>query len=176
MIPLRLELPYGSEPGSAIMAIKEQLRHVPHDGMGFGLLRYLASDPDTRDALASLPQPELSFNYLGQFDQVLPQDSPLAPAQESSGPDRGPGNLRPHLIDVTGAVTGGRLAFAWTFSRHRHEVATVQQLAESFRHALRELISHCLAPEAGGYTPSDFSLANLSQSQLDKIVKKAQKR
>jgi amino acid adenylation domain-containing protein/non-ribosomal peptide synthase protein (TIGR01720 family) len=176
MIPLRLELPFGSDPGSAIMAIKEQLRNVPHDGMGFGLLRYLAGDPDTRDALAALPQPELSFNYLGQFDQVLPQDSPLAPARESSGPDRGPGNLRPHLIDVTSAVTGGRLAFAWTFSRHRHEVATIQQLADGFLQALRELISHCVSPEAGGYTPSDFNLAKLSQSQLDKIVKKSQQR
>jgi hypothetical protein len=32
---------------------------------------------------------------------------------------------------------------------------------------LRSLITHCQSPDAGGYTPSDFPLAQLSQYELD---------
>ena len=36
--------------------------------------------------------------------------------------------------------------------------------------ALRALIAHCQAPEAGGFTPSDFPLAQLSQDELDELL------
>jgi hypothetical protein len=29
---------------------------------------------------------------------------------------------------------------------------------------------HCLSPQAGGYTPSDFPKAKLKQKDLDKLV------
>jgi hypothetical protein len=35
---------------------------------------------------------------------------------------------------------------------------------------LRALIAHCLSPDAGGYTPSDFPLANLAQEQLNNLL------
>ena len=41
-------------------------------------------------------------------------------------------------------------------------------VAEAFLAALRELIEHCCAPEAGGVTPSDFPLAALDQATLDR--------
>jgi hypothetical protein len=34
------------------------------------------------------------------------------------------------------------------------------------------LIAHCLSPEAGGYTPSDFPDIDLSQDELDKLLTK----
>jgi non-ribosomal peptide synthase protein (TIGR01720 family) len=33
--------------------------------------------------------------------------------------------------------------------------------------ALRAVIAHCTTPEAGGFTPSDFPLAQLDQEELD---------
>jgi hypothetical protein len=40
--------------------------------------------------------------------------------------------------------------------------------------ALRALIAHCLAPEAFGYTPSDFPAAGLSQLDLDELFAQLQ--
>ncbi|NEQ89211.1 MAG: hypothetical protein F6K26_57895, partial [Moorea sp. SIO2I5] len=37
---------------------------------------------------------------------------------------------------------------------------------------LRSLIAHCQSPEVGGYTPSDFSEANVSQQELDMFLSK----
>jgi non-ribosomal peptide synthase protein (TIGR01720 family) len=55
----------GEAAGRLIKQIKEQLRAVPGDGLGYGLLRYL--NPTTGPALAVLPAPEIGFNYLGRF-------------------------------------------------------------------------------------------------------------
>jgi len=46
----------------------------------------------------------------------------------------------------------------------------VETLAEIFLSALRGLIAHCLSPEAGGYTPSDFQEPGLSQDVVDMLA------
>ena len=66
LMPLVLSLPDNPEPGEALKSIKEQLRRVPQHGLSFGLLRYLSQDSTIVEALAALPQPEISFNYSGR--------------------------------------------------------------------------------------------------------------
>ena len=68
LTPLQVEEAAGQ--GASIKAIKEQLRAVPHKGLGYGVLRYLA-DESCREALAALPLAPVTFNYLGQFDLSL---------------------------------------------------------------------------------------------------------
>jgi len=43
-------------------------------------------------------------------------------------------------------------------------------VAKRYVEALRKLIAHCLSPEAGGYTPSDFQLARVTQADIDRII------
>ncbi|MFD0823415.1 condensation domain-containing protein, partial [Micromonospora zhanjiangensis] len=50
--------------GELLKAVKEQVRAVPGDGLGYGLLRHL--NPDTGSRLAGLPSPQIGFNYLGR--------------------------------------------------------------------------------------------------------------
>jgi nonribosomal peptide synthetase CepB len=54
-------------PAAGLLAARvgEQLRAVPGDGLGYGLLRYL--NPDTAQVLAGRPEPQIGFNYLGRF-------------------------------------------------------------------------------------------------------------
>ncbi len=58
----------GISAGSALKAVKEQLLAVPDKGIGYGLLRYL--NDETAPALASLPTPQIGFNYLGRAGSV----------------------------------------------------------------------------------------------------------
>jgi non-ribosomal peptide synthase protein (TIGR01720 family) len=148
--------------------VKEQLRAVPSKGMGYGLLRHLREDA----GLAALPSAQVSFNYLGQVDGALSGTGMLALAPESAGPQRGPRTRRPYLLDVVGAVVGGRLQMTWTYGEALHRRETVEKLAADFLGRLRELIAHCQSPEAGGHTPSDFKLAKVKQNQLDKLSAK----
>jgi natural product biosynthesis luciferase-like monooxygenase protein/amino acid adenylation domain-containing protein/non-ribosomal peptide synthase protein (TIGR01720 family)/FkbM family methyltransferase len=168
--PLLLNLKGAAGPGEAIKAVKEQLRRVPARGIGYSLLRYLGGDGEASRRLRALPQPEVSFNYLGQFDQVLAAEAYFRPVGEPAGEARDARQLRRYLLDVSGDISGGRLRLLWTYPAARLAEATVQRLAGACVQALRELIEHCLAPEAGGYTPSDFPLAALSQEALDRLA------
>ncbi|WNG29291.1 amino acid adenylation domain-containing protein [Cystobacter fuscus] len=163
--PALLDLQEAKGPGEALRAVKEQLRAVPSKGMGYALLRHLVEP----SPLVALPRAELSFNYLGQVDGALAEGGLLALAPESAGAQRGPGNRRPHLLDVVGAVVGGRLQLTWSYGQAQHREDTLARLAADFLTRLRELIAHCQSPEAGGHTPSDFPLAKVKQNQLDKL-------
>jgi non-ribosomal peptide synthase protein (TIGR01720 family) len=158
------------EPGRALKAVKEQLRAVPRGGVGYGLLRYLSADETIAAQFAALPQAEISFNYLGQFDQLLPADAPFGPAPEAVGPVHSPRGERRYLLEVNAFISGGRLQLEWTYSANLHQRETIARLAEDYLATLRALLAHCLAPEAGGHTPSDFPLAKLTQPQLDGLL------
>jgi non-ribosomal peptide synthase protein (TIGR01720 family) len=157
-------------PGEALRAVKERLRAIPGDGSGFGLLRYLSDDPEVRRRLAELPAAEVLFNYLGQFDQVLPESSPLQLAPEPMGPACSPRGRRLHRLEVNGLISGGRLQVSWTYGDDVFRRETVEDLAARFLAELRGLIVHCLSPEAGGFSPSDFPLARFGQAQLDRLL------
>jgi amino acid adenylation domain-containing protein/non-ribosomal peptide synthase protein (TIGR01720 family) len=166
MFPVVLEL-QADAPAEALKSVKEQLRRIPNRGIGYGLLRYLKGDAAITEKLRSLPQAEVSFNYLGQFDQVLSPNSRFQIAKESSGPPHSHLGSRGHLLEVNAIVTGGHLQLDWTYSSNLHQRATIENLAQAFLKALRSLIAHCQSPEAGGYTPSDFPLTQMSQNALD---------
>jgi amino acid adenylation domain-containing protein/non-ribosomal peptide synthase protein (TIGR01720 family) len=157
-------------PGEALKAVKEQVRAVPGRGIGYGLLRYLRDGDPAAGAIRALPQPGISFNYLGQLDQAVPEDAPFRRAREHAGPPRSPRARRRHLVDVNGSVLGGRLGVRFTYSEHRHRRETIEALAARFLRSLRDLIAHAASPSAGGYTPSDFPLARLGQAAIDRIA------
>jgi non-ribosomal peptide synthase protein (TIGR01720 family) len=167
LYPVKLDLEASLDGGEALKSVKEQLRNIPRRGIGYGVLRYLR--PDTASALESV-SPEVSFNYLGRFDQLLPEYAPVALASESTGPLAGESTSRAHLLDINGVVVQGRLQLAWTYSRNRHHRATIEELASRFLRALKDLMEHCRQPDAGGSTPSDFPLARLDQAQVDRLV------
>jgi amino acid adenylation domain-containing protein/non-ribosomal peptide synthase protein (TIGR01720 family) len=170
VFPVLLDLENSATVGDALKAIKEQLRTIPNRGFDYGVLRYLSNH--TAENLAAMPQAELCFNYLGQFDQVLQESSLFKLASESSGVTRSPLGNRRHLFDINGFVTGGYLQLNWIYSAAVHKEETVSSIAQNFVQALREIISHCQSADAGGYTPSDFSKAKVSQKDLDFLVAK----
>jgi amino acid adenylation domain-containing protein/non-ribosomal peptide synthase protein (TIGR01720 family) len=169
IFPVVLTLEGISHPGEALKAIKEQLRGVPNRGIGYGVLRYLSEDAQVTQQLQSFPQAEVRFNYLGQFDQVLPESSLFKLVYPTPGASRSPRGNRRYLIDINGFVLGGKLQLEWTYSKQIHQRTSIEQLAQGFVEALRSLIAHCQSPEAGGYTPSDFQKAKVNQKDLDRL-------
>jgi amino acid adenylation domain-containing protein/non-ribosomal peptide synthase protein (TIGR01720 family) len=169
--PLRLApLDVADDAGRAdsIKAIKEQLRQVPHKGLGYGVLRYLA-DESCRHSMAALPQASITFNYLGQFDQSFADDALFKPLDAGVGPTHDDKAPLPNALSIDGQVYGGELVLRWTFSRERFELHSIETLAQDYLQELEGLIAHCLSDQAGGLTPSDFPLANLTQPQLDAL-------
>jgi len=143
--------------GGVIKSVKEQLRSIPNQGLGYGVLRYLSDDEGVRQALAQTGQTALIFNYLGQFDSDLRPDVSLQ-------------SHRSHVLMVDGLVRDGCLHLAWSYSQSLHHKQTIELLADRFIEILGQLIEHCQQPGTLGYTPSDFPLSGIDQLSLDRLV------
>ncbi|MFL6332080.1 MAG: condensation domain-containing protein, partial [Pyrinomonadaceae bacterium] len=167
LYPMALEVGSG-EIGEELRALKERLRAVPRGGVGYGVLKYLGGAA-ARRRMGRLPRAQVSFNYLGQLDGALEREGMLAAAGESLGEPLSPRGRRSHLLGVNALVAGGRLRVSWTYGKRRHRCETIERLAESYVEELRAIIGHCLSEGAGGFTPSDFPLANLDAEKLRKL-------
>ncbi|WP_441741173.1 condensation domain-containing protein, partial [Inquilinus sp. 2KB_12] len=167
LYPVRLA-PGDGGPAAVIKAVKEQLRAVPHRGIGYGVLRHLG-DAAARATLAAAPRAQVMFNYLGQFDGLLDAEGAFVPAAEPHGAQSDEGAPLGHELVIDGRVIDGALRLDWRFSGDRLDAATVEDLAEAYRTELAGLVAHCLSPDAGGLTPSDLPLSGLDQAGIDAL-------
>jgi non-ribosomal peptide synthase protein (TIGR01720 family) len=167
-----LDLEGKREAGEMLTAVKEQLRAVPNNGIGFGLLRYASPDRTVRESLAALPRPEVAFNYMGQFDQLLSEAALFGLAHEPTGPALATEGRRPFPLEIYGMVAEGRLSFDWEYSANLYERASVEALAAGFLAALRRLIDHCLSPDAAAVTVSaeDAAAFDWNETDLEQIA------
>ncbi|TFF33944.1 amino acid adenylation domain-containing protein, partial [Pseudomonas sp. RIT623] len=165
-----VRLPTAAHWPQAIKVAKQQLRAVPDKGIGFAALRHLG-EPEVRARLAALPEPRVTFNYLGQFDGSFADDTPslFSPARESSGAEQSASAPLGNWLTLNGQVYGGTLSIDWSFSPDMFEPQAMQALAEAYGQALEALVEHCCTPGVVGATPSDFPLAGLDQASLDAL-------
>ncbi|WDD36886.1 amino acid adenylation domain-containing protein (plasmid) [Nostoc sp. UHCC 0926] len=173
LFPVLLQLPSLNQPGEVIKSIKEQLRAIPNRGIGYGILRYLCKDTTVNEKIKTIPASEISFNYLGQFDQIQ-SETGWKFAPESTGANQSLKQTRDHLLDINALVVEGELLIDWTYNTHVHTRATVEKLAQSYIQAIRSTIEHCQLAENRGYTPSDFPDVQLNQLQLDELLARFQ--
>jgi non-ribosomal peptide synthase protein (TIGR01720 family) len=169
IFPVLLDTGATTNPEDALKQVKEQLRVVPGRGIGYGLLRYLTRDGTVRQTLAKVPKPLVSFNYYGQF-QAARAGSIHKLLPQQGGHWHSLGGQRFHLLEINGGVQAERMQFTWTFNRRIHRQETIASLATDFVRVLSDMMAQCRVSGLDGYTPSDFSKARLSQSDLDKLL------
>ncbi len=175
LFPVQLKLSSVNQLEETLKLVKEQLRRLPKHGIGFGSLRYLNSNPAVQNKLLNLPQTEVSFNYLGQFDQVISAPAMFGTVKEWKSEQSRRGN-RSHLMAVSGLIHSGKLEMEFAYSEKFHKKTTIERLSFGFMEVLRTLIAHSQSKEVQVFTPSDFSAARLNQQQLDKFFSKINKR
>ncbi|MFF4657752.1 condensation domain-containing protein [Streptomyces sp. NPDC001381] len=116
MHPVRVELLSAVRPLAVHRAVQEELRRLPDDGQGYGLLRHTSADPVVRERMAGLPPATVNFNYLGRLGDLLGgSDRQVREGQlfttETLGEvgDRGPGNARPYELEISAMQVADRL-------------------------------------------------------------------
>nr|WP_237330481.1 non-ribosomal peptide synthetase [Streptomyces sp. BA2] len=153
----------GPAAGALLKSVKEQVRAIPGDGLGFGLLRHL--NPATAPVLAALPRPQIGFNYLGRF------------TADASGTSIG-GSLDPampatHAIEagavVVDTAAGPRLTLTLSWAAALLDEAATERLGLLWLDLLGGLAAHTADPTAGGHTSSDFPLLDLAQDEVDEL-------
>ncbi|MEC1406796.1 fengycin non-ribosomal peptide synthetase FenC [Bacillus halotolerans] len=160
-ILLDMSAPHSSEDqlGYRIKGTKDRLRRVPHKGTGYGLL--------VQKGAIQHKEPEISFNYLGQFSEGESSDlfqlSSYQPRYEIAGERE-----REYELDINALITDGRLQVKAVYTRVFHE-NTIQCLMDSFHSHLIEIIEHCTKKKEREKTLSDFSNKELTPSALSSI-------
>ncbi|WP_443093777.1 amino acid adenylation domain-containing protein [Nocardia uniformis] len=163
----------GKAMGDIVKSVKEQLLSVPDKGLGFGLLRHL--NPETRDELRDVGQ--ISFNYLGR---VSAGEVPEQLAELGWVPVSDLGQLDADMdldmpanatLDINAIVTDGedgpQLGAAFAFPTGLLSRERVQEFADLFVAALSALAAHAQRTEVGGFTPSDMSLVQVGQGDIE---------
>ncbi|HEV2735730.1 MAG TPA: amino acid adenylation domain-containing protein, partial [Longimicrobiaceae bacterium] len=148
--PVVLDTTGAAGPAERLARIQAQLRAVPTLGVGYGVLRWMAPDGELRRALAAQPEPELVFNYLGQFDQGLAPGLDVRFAAGPKGLDVAEVNHRVYALAVSGNVIAGRLALSWRYGEGAHRAETIERVANACLEALRSLIAHAAGRAPGG--------------------------
>jgi aryl carrier-like protein len=143
--PSPLHLESEADEGDLLKGVKETVRRGPRRGLDSGL-----------------PVPDLGFRFeaaaAGPWKAEI-----LAPFRTASA-------ARRHVLEVSGLLAGESLRVAFIYSEALHRPETVRRVADRFLEALSALIRHGQSSEAGGFTPSDFPEAGLSQEDLDDLL------
>ncbi|WP_420127230.1 amino acid adenylation domain-containing protein [Longimicrobium sp.] len=147
----------GDDPGALLRGMKERLREIPARGVGFGILRWLSDDEGVRERLASIPWPEVSFNYLSQFGGGTSAGGEewLSRADGASGSVFSPNERRTSAVEVLASVRSGRLRVAFVYPGRRYGAAELKAVTADYEAALREIVEHCRAASSG-YAVSGF--------------------
>ncbi|WP_211234360.1 non-ribosomal peptide synthase/polyketide synthase, partial [Paenibacillus taiwanensis] len=165
--PVVLDMQRDTTLGSWIKQIKENLRHVPNNGIGYGICRYMTQDAVPQEEWITAP--EISFNYLGQFDQDFQQNG-LTMSTYSTGRDISGEQARPYLLDINGMIADGVLKFDISYGSTQYNRDTINRLAALFDESLQEVIAHCTAKEETELTPSDITLQHISLHELERMI------
>jgi non-ribosomal peptide synthase protein (TIGR01720 family) len=151
---VRLELP-DLPPGEALRLAKEQIRASRPGGGPF--------------ASHSAIEVAVSFESLADLTGALSSEGPLRYCPERM-PTGGDALVpAPRTLHLAGVAAPGGLELHWRWCEPEPARSEVEVLARETFEALLELIVHCRSG-AGGYTPSDFGQAHISQKDLDKLV------
>jgi len=168
LYPLVVKVGEGSW-SEKLRRVKEQQRRVPHDGIGYGVLRYLSEANEVREQLNNQRQAEVSFNY-AERDEVEREGLLGASAPESCGPTASPRASRSHMLEVNASESDGELLVHWTYSEGIHRRETIEQLAQQMLRAIREIIQETRQSTTPLFSAADFPAAGLSQQELDNLM------
>ncbi|MGH9201508.1 MAG: condensation domain-containing protein, partial [Vicinamibacterales bacterium] len=180
MFPVRIDLrgidltnawTGGGALDKAVKTVKEQMRRIPDNGIGFGLLRYL--NKATAPILAALNSPQIAFNYFGRLQAHGVPDWTLAARRQAFGGGFDPDTPLAHHLDVNALTIDGpdgpRLRVHWTWPSAIITETEVRPLAEGWFHILSRLARLAEAAGHGGRTPSDVPFVSLTQAEIDRL-------
>ncbi|CAJ1314008.1 non-ribosomal peptide synthetase [Paenibacillus nuruki] len=162
--PVILEYAKEMDTSTLIQKVKENLREIPAKGIGYGLLRYQNNKIHSFLQI----QPEISFNYLGQFDQDL-ESNEWQLSNYSMGNTQDPTSPVDYVLDINGMIIDNSLSLTITYNANQYRSETINQLVHILQDSLRAILKHCLEQRYTQLTPSDVQVKGISTQDLKEL-------
>ncbi|KAM0346346.1 hypothetical protein ACHAPU_005777 [Fusarium lateritium] len=169
----------GSDSSSSLVdtakMVKDGRRKVPGNGRPYFASRWLTEEGE---ATFSRHWPlEITFNYLGQYQQLEREGALFTPKGEIAGEvkgaidgaDIGPLTTCISIFEVSAVIIKGHLRFSFGFNRNMKHLPQIRQWITRCQQSLCELVESLatMSPEA---TLSDFPLLDLTYDRLKLLV------
>jgi non-ribosomal peptide synthase protein (TIGR01720 family) len=164
--PVLLDIEDCHDVSSEIKNVKETLRRVPLKGIGYSILRYITSPLRGDHETVLTLDPDICFNYLGQFDQDDKSDE-FVSSSIDTGENSSEENDIAYAISIAGMIQQDRLFITFTYHTKEFCRETIDVFSRSYLESIHEVIEHCLSKQEREYTPSDFDDETLSVPELD---------
>ncbi|WP_281936822.1 non-ribosomal peptide synthetase, partial [Paenibacillus tyrfis] len=168
--PIVLDIGQSKDVTQRIKRVKEGLHRIPQKGIGYGILRYLSA---RQEGDVFVTEPEISFNYLGQFDQDV-QSSAIGISPYPAGAELSLNAAKQYALDINGLVSEGALQLTIRYSGKEYSRETMERLAGLLEESLRTVVAHCAAKERPELTPSDVLLRGLTIEELEQLAERTQ--
>ncbi|WP_212003982.1 non-ribosomal peptide synthetase [Chitinophaga sp. HK235] len=171
LYPVLLEA-FPDDIESTLVQVKENLRSVPHKGIGYGVLRYLSEDEAVRKQLSKDIE-QVVFNYFGQIGgDIASSEQILGIAKEHKGTEISEENHHGSKIAINGLMMNNCLKINISYDTNRYAEETIAALAELYRQSLQQIISLCKEATVVTKTPADYGLNGMvSYRDLKQFVK-----
>ncbi|EOI00749.1 amino acid adenylation domain-containing protein [Enterococcus moraviensis ATCC BAA-383] len=132
-----------------IKTVKETVRRVPNNGVGYGILKAY------RQLFHKLP--EFTFNYLGEIGEEGTMETSISISDQASFEEIDLLNKFGSPITLNALVRNKALEVALNFDPDYVSDSSLQnQFASIFEETLKEIITQCVAVKETEYTVSDF--------------------
>ena len=165
--PVILDCEKSYDIGYYVKVVKEGLRKIPNKGVGYNILKYITPKEYISDLEFKL-NPQISFNYLGQFDNDVDKGV-FNISSISTGDDISKESNRLCDININGMIIGDELSLSFEYNKDEYDLATITELVEGYKKVLLNIIQHCVQKEETEMTPSDFDYKEISIEELEML-------
>ena len=139
-----------------IISIKEQLRRVPHFGLGYGIQ---GQKPETS---------EIRFNYLGQFGAEL-NNNLFSYSDRFTGEETDPENRLTTKLDVNLMIIDGVLSLEVRYSSGSFKESTIETFCGIFLDEMARIHDHIKSEREVHFSTSDFNAVELDDDLLKSL-------
>lgn len=175
MYPIHVPITTSAEFVDVLRRVKDYRRSVPANGRPYFASRMLTTK-GSKKFRRHWPL-EITFNYLGVYQQLEREDALLLPVEEMAGEARGAGGKadvgfdtpRFGLFEISAVVAQGKLRFSFTFNRHMKHQQNIIRWIDSCQDALAT-VPQALAQMTYQPTLSDYPLLTMTYESLRQLI------
>lgn len=135
MYPVYINIYRENEISNQIVSLKQTLDSIPNLGIGYGIHMYLD------EGIKNIPEPEIVFNFLGQFDNL--NLSIFQWADSDIGSMTQDNNARFAPISISGMIENDCLTMYIDYNRQFYKRDLMQKLTDCFQKTLLNVVTHC---------------------------------
>lgn len=157
-------LAYNDDIDKLIINTKENLRKVPNNGIGFGILKCY------KDMFENGEKPSVCLNYLGEFGGEQKENSMFKQSKYAYGKTISDENQLSNDISINCMIIDQKFIVEISYDSCSYDEKYIDDLSFAYCENLKEIIDYCTNIDEAIYSPSDFGDSEIDSDDLAGIM------